>query len=160
MKDPIIKTLLFGLGGIFVGGVEAATRHITDPVTETHLCIPFSNIHLDQQLLSVLSELDPDMQRIDHVAAVRTIKAIDELVGLRHRLCTNKYEPLMKDRVQGVVYFRKAKSAIQRFISRAEVLEDARKVIHIQRLTQIVMRQLDTHLKSVIISTRDMNIYP
>jgi hypothetical protein len=161
MADTMIaKTILFGVGGALVGGLHAALNFITDTKTELLLCTPYVHIQRDTLLLQVLSEIDEEFKEIDNVAAVRAIQAIDRLIGLRFELASKNHEPLMSDRVDGIVYFRKAQQAIQRFISHAEILKTPRRVIYLQRHTQTIMRQLDIHLQSVVMSTRDMYMHP
>jgi hypothetical protein len=161
MEVVLTKTLLFGAGGIIVGGLHSAMDFISDGAkTDVILCSPYTQIQKDSLLLKVLSEIDTDFKEIDHVAAVRTIISIDRLVGLRFELQSKVHEPIMADRVEGIVCFRKAKHSIQRFISRAEADKTPRRVIYLQRHVQTIMRQLDLHLQSIVLSTRDMHMYP
>ena len=156
----IAKTILFVVGGALVGGLHSALDFVTDTRTDPLLCYPYEHIQNDQFILQVLSEIDADFKEIDNVAAVRTIQAIDRLVGLRFELQRKHHEPLMSDRVEGIVYFKKAQQSLQRFITRAEILRNPRRVIYLQRHTQTIMRQLDVHLQSVVMSTRDMYMHP
>ena len=157
----LAKTVLFGMGGAIVGGLHAATHFVSDtPSPNVPLCTEYTHIQEDPLLLQVLCEIDEDFKEIDHVAAVRTIHAIDKLVGLKMSLGRKDHEPVMADRIEGLVSFTKAKQAIQRFISRAEFVKTPRRVIYLQRHTQVIMRQLDTHLQAIIMSTRDMYMHP
>jgi hypothetical protein len=156
----ITKALLFGFGGVIVGGLHAVLHVVSDTATDTVLCTQYEHIQKDSLLLQVLSDIDSDFKEIDHVAAIRTVHAIDKLVGIRGMLDRKEKEPIMADRVEGIVCFRKAKQAIQRFISRAEIVKSPRRVIHLQRHTQTIMRQLDTHLQSIVMATRDMYMHP
>jgi hypothetical protein len=161
MTDGLItKTLLFGVGGAIVGGLHAVLHLVSDTATETLLCTPYEHIQRDSLLLQVLKAIDEEFKEIDHVAAIRTVHAIDKLVGIRVMLERKEQEPVMSDRVAGIVSFRKAKQAIQRFISRAEVEKSPRRVIHLQRHSQTIMRQLDAHLQSIVMATRDMYMHP
>jgi hypothetical protein len=162
MADVLItKTLLFGVGGAIVGGLHAVLNLVTDTTeTKTVLCTPYECIQSDSLLLKVLSEIDEEFKEIDHVAAIRTVHAIDKLVGIRMLLERKDQEPVMADRVAGIVCFRRAKQAIQRFISRAEIVKNPRRVIHLQRHSQTIMRQLDAHLQSIVMATRDMYMHP
>jgi hypothetical protein len=114
----------------------------------------------DPLLLTTIAELDVDFRTIDHVAGVRAIQAMDELIGLRLLVDTTGHEPQVDDRVKGVVYFRKAREAVQRFITRAEIVRQPRQVVYIQRHVQAIMRQLETHLQAIVMATRDMYIHP
>jgi hypothetical protein len=156
----LTKTVLFGVGGAIVGALHYTVKFVSDPTTSPQLCIPYVHLQQDSLLLDVLSEIDAEFKQIDHVAAVRTITAIDRLVGLRFELQQRTQEPLMSDRVEGIVCFRKAKQSIQRFISRAEATETPRRAIYLQRHVQTIMRQLDTHLQAIVMSTRDMYMHP
>jgi hypothetical protein len=161
VADMLAKTVLFGIGGAIVGGLHAAVGFVSDtPPPTVVLCTPYTNIQEDHLLLQVLCEIDEDFKEIDHVAAVRTIHAIDKLVGIRMSLGRKDHEPVVADRIEGLVCFTKAKQAIQRFISRAEFVKDPRRVIYLQRHTQVIMRQLDAHLQSIVMSTRDMYMHP
>jgi hypothetical protein len=154
------KTVLFGVGGVIVGGLHWVLAFVSDPKTELLLCTSYEHIQHDALLLQVLSEIDNEFKEIDHVAAVRTINAIDRIVGLRYELQRKVHQPIMADRVEGIVCARKAKQAIQRFISRAEEVKYPRRVIYLQRHVQTIMRQLDLHLQSIVMSTRDIYIHP
>jgi hypothetical protein len=154
------KTLLFGVGGIIVGGLHNVTGGVSNTKTDLKLCTPFHHIQQDGTLLGVLHVIDEEFKEVDHVAAVRAILAIDRLVGLRNELQQHLHEPIMADRVEGMLCYKKAKHAIQRFISRAEATKTPRRVIYLQRHVQTIMRQLDLHLQSIVLSTRDMYMYP
>jgi hypothetical protein len=161
VADMVSKTVLFGMGGAIVGGLHAAVHFVSDtPSPTVSLCTDYTHIQEDALLLQVLCEIDEDFKEIDHVAAVRTIHAIDKLVGVRIALGRKDHEPVMADRIDGLLSFKKAKQAIQRFISRAELLKTPRRIIYLQRHTQVIMRQLDAHLQSIFKSTRDMLMYP
>jgi hypothetical protein len=161
VAEVITKTVLFGMGGAIVGGIHAAVQFISDtPPPSISLCTTYKHIQEDHLLLQILCEIDNDFKEIDHVAAIRTIHSIDKLVGLRMALDKKDYEPVVADRITGLVSFAKAKQAIQRFISRAETILCPRRVIYLQRNTQVIMRHLDVHLQAIVMSTRDMYMHP
>lgn len=159
--DPLwIKTVLFGVGGALVGAMRVAVDYVTDTSTDIILCAPYTELQHDPLLLQVLSEINTEFEAIDPVAAVRTIQAVDALVGLRRSLERRDHEPVMANRVDGIVLFRKAKESIQRFITRVEVTNTPRRVIYLQRHVQTIMQQMDAHLQSIVMSTRDMHMHP
>jgi hypothetical protein len=161
VNELITKTVLFGMGGAIVGSLHAAVNFVSDtPAAVVTLCTTYDHLQEDDLLAQVLCEINEDFKEIDHVAAVRTIHAIDKLVGLRMSLERGEREPNVADRITGMVSFTKAKEAIQRFISRAEITKTPRRVIYLQRHAQVIMRQLDTHLQAIIMSTRDMYMHP
>ena len=159
----LTKTALFGIGGALVGGLHAVLGGRSTPppaALKLPLCVPYTHIHLDTELMQTLHAIDPEFTAVDHVAAVRAVLAIDELVGLRMALARKGHEPIMADRVAGLVCFNRAKQAIQRFISQAEVKKMPRRVIYLQRSTQVIMRQLDVHLQAIIMATREIYMHP
>jgi len=161
MMDPTFtKAVLFGVGGAIVGGIHSAWGFIMDKSTDILLCTPYTELQHDSLLLRVLSDINADFTEIDPVAAVRTIQAIDRLVGIRRSLDRREQEPIMSDRVTGFMLFQKAKESIQRFISRAEVTNTPRRVIYLQRQVQTIMQQIDAHVQAIVMATRDMHMHP
>jgi hypothetical protein len=162
--DLLAKTVLFTAGGVFVGGLKAIVGVISGRNSmheQTYqLCTTYSSLQSDPLLLHTLSELDTDFQMIDHVAGIRSIQAIDRLLGLRLQVDDRAYDPVVSDRIKGVVLFRKAKQSIQRFITRAEATRQPRQVVYIQRHVQTIMRQLEIHLQAIVMATREMYIHP
>jgi hypothetical protein len=158
MTELLTKSVLFGLGGLCVG---AMSRFISDPTpADIQLGAPYTHLQRDPILLNTLQILDADFRTLDPEAYTRIIQAIDALLGLQVTLSCPLYEPLLYDRVQGVVYFRRAKTSIQRFIQQAERQRLPRQVIILQRHSQTIMTRVNEHLKSIIILTRDMHIHP
>jgi hypothetical protein len=164
MTDLLAKTVIFTLGGVVVGGLHSVLTRFSkgeeDQPQSFKLCVTYSFLQRDPLLLSTLAELDVDFQSIDPVAGIRVIRAIDDLVGLRTCVDTQGYDPMVSDRVKGVILFRKAKESVQRFITRAETTRQPRQVVYIQRHVQTIMRQLETHLQAVVMATRDIYIHP
>jgi hypothetical protein len=164
MMDLLMKTAVFTAGGVLVGGLHSTVAYLSGsgPGQEPahKLCVSYTFIQCDPLLLSTLVDLDADFQTIDHVAGIRGIRAIDELVGLRMQVDTREYDPMVSDRIKGVVLFRKAKQAIQRFITRAETTRQPRQVVYLQRHVNTIMQQLEVHLQTVVMATREMYIHP
>ena len=155
--DTIVKTCLFGIGGLIVGGMYK----ITTPVDASEPSILFSDmgyvyIQMDKQLCNVLVEIHQIFIDIDHVAYIRTLKSIDQIIALHQKLLTRGYTPNMQDRVAGIGYFRRTKESIQRFITRAETIRDPREVIYVQRHVKQLMTLLENHMRTIIVSTRDI----
>jgi hypothetical protein len=151
-----MKSVLFGLGGVCVGGLRLLGQRVTDTETHVQLCATYQHLQRDALLLDILQALDADFQTIDLVAGIKIVHAVDQLLGVRYTLDDAAKGPMLSDRINGIIHFRKAKQAVQRFITRAEQVHQPRNVIYIQRHVQAAMRQLDLHLQSVIMATRDV----
>lgn len=156
----LTKTVVFGAGGALVGGLYAVMNLVTDTTSTVTLCTTYAHLQHAPELLQVLEVINDEFKEIDHVAAVRAIHAMDKMMGLCLTMKRKDHEPVMADRVAGIVCFRKAKQAIQRFITRAEATNTPRRVIYLQRHTQTLMRYLDRHLQTIVMATRDMYIHP
>ena len=155
MYELFLKSVLFGFGGVCVGGLRLAADYISDPVQPIVLCTSYQALQRDAVLLELLHELDGEMRELDLVAGIRVIHAADQLVTLRYRITA---EPRLTDRVTGILSFVQAKRALQRFITRAEEVYVPRRVILVQRHVQAVLQQLDAHLQAIILATRDVYI--
>lgn len=160
-SDTVIKTILFGLGGVVVGGLRHLTgSYIGDTVEDIDLSVPYVHIQEDPLLLDILYSIRDQFSQIDKVAFIRTIKNVDSLVGLNTTLCKRVRNVNLDDRTNAIDYFRRSKLSIQRFITRAEVVLQAREVIQLQRNVQKLMKQIEFHLQSIVIQTRDIYIHP
>ena len=155
----MMKTLLFATGGALVGGIRASYTS-GDTFPEDDLSEPYLHLQKDVTLLHALRTLDADIQTTDPVAGIRTIVAADALVGLRYALTSRAHPPALSDRVDGLVRFRTAKEAMQRFVTAAEASFPAKEVVHIQRLAVKVIECLEGHLQAVILATREIYIHP
>ena len=161
MTELLLKSTVFGLGGILVGATHAISHYISDPTPDViRLGAPYISIQTDPVLLQTLHALDTDFRDLHPAAYIRTIQAIDALVGLRISLSDTLYDPILHDRVKGVVYFRRARTSIQRFLCHAEQQRMPRRVIHIQRDLQTIMGRLDEHLQTIVMLTRDIHMHP
>ena len=155
-SELLTKSVLFGLGGICVGGLRLLGQLVTDTETPVQLCATYQHLQRDVLLLDILQALDADFQTIDLVAGIKIVDAVDQLLGVRYALEDAVKGPVLSDRINGIIHFRKAKQAIQRFITRAEQVHQPRNVIYMQRYAEAAMRQLDLHLQYIVMATRDV----
>ena len=161
MTELLLKSTVFGLGGILVGATHALSHYISDPAPgEIQLGAPYTYLQTDPVLLQTLQALDTEFRALHPAAYVRAIQAIDAMVGLRITLSDTRYAPILQDRVKGVVYFRRARTSLQRFLCHAEQHRMPRRVIYLQRDLQTLMGRLDVHLQTIVMLTRDIHIHP
>jgi hypothetical protein len=161
MTELLLKSSLFGLGGLLVGAMHTLSHYVTDPAPdEIRLGASYRYLQTDAVLLQTLQTLDTDFRDLHPNGYIRTIQALDALLGLRSSLGDPCYEPVVRDRIQGVLYFRAARTALQCFLCRAEKHRSARHVVHLQRDLQTLMQRIDAHLRTVVLLTRDIHIRP
>jgi len=157
----LAKTMLFGMGGVVMGTLHTILRAVSDPIPPNiTLGAPYIHLQSDPRVLEILQDLDADFREVDLIAYIRTIQSVDDLVGLRIELSRPNHRPILYDRIQGVVHFRRARASIQRFLSHAEQNRLPRKVIYLQRSVQTLMRHLEEHLRQVMRLTCDIYIHP
>jgi hypothetical protein len=161
LTDTVVKSILFGAGGVLVASIHWVSRAFGESAdTSVLLCEKYVHLHKDSRLLQTLHKVDQDFVELDQVAAVRLILHIDQLLEIRFTLEQTHYQPLVSDRSRGLAQYQATKATLKRLTTSIGHICDPRRVISIQRHIQTITQCLDTHLQHIILSTRDINIYP
>jgi hypothetical protein len=158
MLNTVTKAFMYSVGGAVVGSAYSLFSHLSHTKHDCILSEPYSYIQLDKTLLNLLQSMDVDFERIDNIARLRAIRAIDKLMHVCALLRTSNHMPTLDNRLQGFVQFKTTKRSIQRFITMAETIDEPRNVIQLQRLVKQVMTCLENQMHFIIMMTRDIHI--
>jgi hypothetical protein len=152
--DNLAKTVLFGTGGVLIGGLYSFIQDIqsSTDTNEPRLSVQYHFIQYDEPILQVLVSMEEEAMKLDAVAFVRIVMYIDDLIRIRY----NVTDQSSKDRVDSVIAFRSAKAAIQRLLSTAEETNiSPRQLIYLQKKAQKLISLMQTHSHVIFMVTRD-----
>jgi hypothetical protein len=153
-NNTLVKSAIFGTGGLLVGGLYSFLGYVqqsSSPDESPRLSIEYNFLQRDEPILQLFESIEEDVLKLDHVAFVRTVMYVDELIKIRYNVIPQS----SKDRVDALVAFGCAKKAIQRFITRGEEILSPRQLIYLQRKSQKLISYMETHLQVIIMITRD-----
>lgn len=157
MSDIVLRTVAYGTGGVIIGSLYTLYNQLVGEDYTDILSVPYSYIHLNNELLNLFITLDDDFMNLDKVAYFRAVKAIDEIIHIRIAINNDQHAATIEHRVDAFVQFRMAKLSIQRFLTVAEERDDAKNVIKIQRLLKQVMTCLENEMHFILVMTRDLH---
>lgn len=154
-----VKSILFGTGGALIGGLYEVYQGTTDKSTQMVLTTKHTILASDRYLCSLVGRVEGDFIKSDHVALVKVIHALEELMTIANELESGKHAPNMKYRTRSFLCFHQVKSAIQRFVTTVEFQYRPRSVIRIQQIVKKIMECTEAYVTKVVMLTREIHMH-
>jgi hypothetical protein len=157
------QTAIYGSGGAILAGLYEVLRSSNSlassspSVVVKHVPkVPFVNSQ--NELVSLLVEIEPCIWRCDRVSWLRLVNALDNLIETRVLVESEPGRTSIRDRVRAFSYYQRFKDSLQRIHTRLEQSDkaDVREVIRIQALVKDVSNHAHNHLSIIVYHTRDV----
>jgi hypothetical protein len=157
------QTAIYGSGGAILAGLYEVFRSSSRGTSSSpsvaiqHVPkVPYVNSQ--EELVSLLVEMEPCVWKCDRVSWLRLVNALDNLIETRVMVESEPDRTSIRDRVRAFSYYQRFKDSLKRILIRLEQSDkaDVREVIRIQRIVKDVSNHAHNHLSVIVYHTRDV----